>query len=73
MIGKCPARGVCVCVRVRVREVVGKSICGRLGFLVEKVLFFVTHILCPVCLEPHDCVWVCFVLGCANFVPGASV
>ena len=47
-----------------------------LGFL-QKILFLCLwlcfpSILCPVSVEVPDCVWVCFVLGCTNFVPGRA-
>ena len=53
-----------------------ESVCGCLGALAGKsfvfVCVFVLSILCPVCVEVPDRVWVCFVLGCRNFVLGRA-
>ena len=71
VIGKWSVSGcVCVCVRacVSARDCVGKRFWWsrdscRKGFLVFP------SILCPACVEVPGCVWVCFVLRCANFAP----
>ena len=53
------------------RDCVGKRLwlytvsCG-------KSFVFCATILCPARVEVPDCVWVCFVLGCANFVLGRA-